>query len=180
MSNTEQNYVPLIINFIPAVTSTSAVGQRPTPIEVINEEYRLLIKNDASNNYSKFNVLPQTVVVTIPNNNIVKLKLFSYRPNLYQEQSVSRYIVEYYTAEGKKLFTQRWRVPSFTLPNRSLKVNYDGTNPVSLPSDLFEIISITPEVEYNISNNQLIPDAVGEYTISYQQGLTLYDVVVNE
>ena len=179
MSNTEQNYVPLIINFIPSVISTS-VGQKPTPIEVVNEEYRLLIKNEASNNYSNINVLPQTVVVTVPNNKIVKLKLFSYKPNTYQEQSVSRYIVDYYTAEGKKLATQRWRVPNFTLPNRSLKITYDGVNSVTLPSDLFDIISITPEVEYNINNNQLIPVVAGEYTISYQQGLTLYDVVVNE
>lgn len=176
MAITEPPYVPIVLQYKPAVISSN------TTVSTVHSSYKLLITQEATSNYSTFQVLPQEYVVTIPTNGLLKLKLFVLEADRFKQTSIYRYKVYYYTKEGELLDEQYWVVPNVNLPKQTLTIeNTDPAIPISMPDGLYEITNITPEVNYSLIDNMLYFDnsaALGKYTVQYQPGLTLYEIVV--
>jgi len=170
-------YIPLVLQYIPSVISDNNSVSR------VYNNYKLSIIQESSNNYSIYQSLPQQYIVTIPSSGIVKLKLLLLDKDRSIKNPINRYRVHYY-AGSELLDTQYWVVPNIKLNEDIVTVHNNGLGePIKLPQRLYDVSSITPEVQYSIVDNLLYFDnsaPVGEYVIKYQPGLTLYDVVVSE
>lgn len=170
-------YIPLVLQYVPSVISDT------NSISKVYTTYKLLISQEASSNYSIYQTLPQQYVVTIPTSGILRLKLMLLDKDRGIKNPINRYRVHYY-AGNEMLDTQYWVVPNIKLNEDIITMKNNGLgDPVTLPNRLYEISSITPEVEYSIVDNLLYFDnsaPAGDYVIKYQPGLSLYDIVVSE
>lgn len=167
-------YVPIVMQFVEGVVTDSRLTKA-------HRSYKLSITQEATNNTGLFQALPQQYVITVPTSGVVKLKLLVLNPGREKQAPINRYRVHYYSTEGEWLDDQFWVIPDVNIPKRVTTVNNDGLgSPIELPINLFEITQMTPEVQYSVIDNMIYFDnsaAVGEYTIEYQPGLSLYDIV---
>jgi hypothetical protein len=154
---------PLIINYISPIESD-------LDIEPIYQEYKLVISVDPSSIYGFEQILPQKYIVRVPELNNIKLSLL---PS--QGKNKFRYRVQYY-GDNKLLDEQYWLVPK-TPDKQTLAIDIVNGE-YSMPNNIYELLEISPEVEYTITNGILYISTDGVYTIIYQPALTLYDVVV--
>lgn len=170
-------YIPIVIDFIPAVSSPDS------SVSLLYNSYKMLIRQEASNNASSWQCLPQDYIVTIPPEGVVRLKLLHLEAGSSKQSPINRYRVYYYVGE-ELLDTQFWRVPPWLPNSQTLTLHNDGTEtPIELPPTVFEITSISPASEYILAGNFITfpaTDPIGNYTLNYQPGLTLYDIVVEK
>lgn len=175
MSTEHLPYVPIVIEFTTAITSET------NRVNATYAGYTMLIEQESSNNYGSVQTLPQSYTIAIPNNGIVRLKLLRLNAGRNKHNPINRYRVSYYV-ERELLDQQFWVIPQVQLPCLTTKIQNDGLgNGFAIPDRLYEVTKITPEVEFSIVDNLLYFDnsaPVGEYTIEYQPGLSLYDIVV--
>jgi hypothetical protein len=172
-------YVPIVIQSVPAVISSSAnYGSLVSPVY---NTYKLLITHEATSNFSSYQALPQQYVVTVPTDGVIRLKLLLLDKANSKQSPINRYKVYYYSGE-ELVDDQYWVIPHRTLNVTPIKIQNTGEGvPYPVPSDLYEVIDIKPQAIYTIVNNLIYFDEsapIGEYTIQYQPGLTLYDIVV--
>lgn len=167
-------FIPIVIQFVDAISSDS---NRVTPFYT---GYTMLITQESTRNYGSRQVLPQLYTIPVPNSGIVRLKLLYLNKGRGKQDEINRYRVEYWV-EREKLDEQFWVVPNVQLPCQTIEISNDGLGEgFAIPEKLYEVTRITPEVQYSIVDNLLYFDnsaPVGDYTIEYQPGLTLYDVV---
>jgi hypothetical protein len=172
----ELSYVPIVMQFIDGVVTTS-------PISRVHRNYILSIMQEVSNNVGLFQALPQQNVITIPPSGVLKLKLLKLDAGREETMPINRYRVHYYSIDGELLDEQFWVIPNLNIPTRTITLHNpaDGLGiGISLPNNLYEITRMIPEVEYSIVGNMLYFDnsvPEGEYTVEYQPGLSLFDIV---
>lgn len=174
MTDIKLPYVPAVLQFIPAIISNQ------TSVSSVYSAYKLLITQEATTNYSAYQALPQQYVVTVPTSGVVRLKLLLLESSRFKQAPINRYKVYYYS--GQELVDEQyWVVPNLNLPFQTVTIHNDGLGEgVVIPNNLYEVTEIRPEVQYTILNNLLYFDnsaPVGDYVVSYQPGLTLYDLV---
>lgn len=147
------------------------------PIETANtitntfEDYKLVISVDASNLYVPEQFLPQQYVINVPSNGIVLLKLIpstASKPNF-------RYRVKYY-GNNKLLDEQYWLVPCIK-EKTSLTIEIVNGSYI-LPVSIYEILSVSPQIEYTVTNSVLYISTDGTYSIEYIPAVTLSDIVL--
>lgn len=164
--SSETLFTPLIIEFTNAVISDTAL------ITAQYTEYKLAISTEATSKFGSSQALPQTYVVSVPSDGILKIKLL----NSNGRPPKNRYRVKYY-ADANLIDEQLWTIPQCP-QTRTIPVTV--TNGVGdVPTDVFDVISITPDIAYTVSQGEISIATDGEYTITYQPALTLNEIVEN-
>jgi hypothetical protein len=173
------SYTPIVIQFVPSI-----LNQDGSP--VVKQEiaqgfhYSLRISCPESNYRGTLATMPESFVINIPEDGLVRLQLApttSLLPKSY-------YVVEYFRSNSKKpMLTQHWAVPE--VMNQGLTGTYSfeyQTSKVVLPLDCWQVTHLSLGDYWTAQYNSLVinePPAPGHpVTVTYQRAVTLEDLVI--
>lgn len=179
------SYSPIVIQFVPPI-----LYHDNTPVVKKDTQrgfyYYLRISCPESNKIGTLATLPESYVIPIPQDGLVRLQLVPTTTLLPE----AHYVVDYFRTNSKKpLMTQHWAVPELTPTAKgSYSFNYESST-VNLPLDVWEVLSLSSADNnlwdtWRASYNNLFWDApeppLGTaFTVVYKQALTLKDIVLH-
>ena len=178
------SYTPIVIQFVPSIlyADGSPVVKKDTQRGYY---YYLRISCPESNKLGTLATLPESFIVPIGEDGLVRLQLVpttTLLPSGY-------YIVEYFRSNSKKpLLKQHWAVPELSPTAKgSYSFNYQTATTV-LPLDIWDVLSVQNtdgtlgggwRSEYNNIFWDTPEPAVGSpFTVVYKQALTLNDILL--
>lgn len=178
------SYTPVVIQFVPSIllADGSPVNKKDTQRGFY---YYLRISCPESNKLGTLATLPESFIVPIPEDGLIRLQLVPTTTLLPR----GHYIVEYFRTNSKKpLLTQNWAVPELS-PNAkdSYSFTYETSTKV-LPLDVWDVLNVQGAqaglgANWRALYNNLFWDApeplVGtSMTVVYKQALTLHDILL--
>lgn len=156
---------PIIINFQDPLVANTNITKEYSNIKIVISTLPSQLARTAQ-------FLPQRYILNIPTTNRLELELYSTELSTPQ----FRYRVQYYN-NNNLIGEQYWKIPKPLFDTYSNIEVIDGR--YNLPYNMYKVLSISPEVEYQVTNGILYIENDGEYTIKYTPALTLHDVVVD-
>jgi len=178
------SYTPVVIQFVPSILN-------PDGSPIVKKDvsagfsYYLRISCPESNKLGTLATLPETFIVAIPPDGLVRLQLVPTTTLLPR----GHYLVDYLRTNSKKpLLTQRWAVPELSPTAKgSYSFNYQ-TSVTVLPLDVWDVLNVkssnsTLGQNWRSEYNNIFWDTpepmVGQpMTVVYRQALTLNDIVL--
>jgi hypothetical protein len=166
------SYIPICFNVVDSVKSDQLTLNKSHKV------YTLSIKAEMSQNCGNYQTFPQEYETVIPSTGSIKLELMSTSRERSRLQLYPKYIVRIYSAKREELARQVWEIPEFVEEIREWTVD---TNASPLPLDCFSLLSVSPDVFYEVRHNVVYfqTDPTSPYTFRYRRGLTLNEIISN-
>lgn len=162
-------YTPIILEFVEAVLSEEGKSYIHA-----NYQSRMEITSPFSKNINTVQSLGgRKTRISIPFDGVVKLLLLpssTYNP-------VGSYVVKYFHGKSSTAYeTQSWIVP----PPPPVRTEYlsGTTSSTRLTYPAYNVVRVSHPGEFNLVNNSIVwltnhPDATQGYSVTYQQAVTL-------
>lgn len=178
------SYTPVVIQFVPSVLYGDG-----TPVIKQDTQrgfyYYLKLSCPESNKMGTLATLPESFVITIPEDGLIRLQLVPTTTLLPR----GHYVVEYFRSNSKQpLLTQHWAVPELAPTAKGSYSFHYETSTKTLPLDVWDVLNVEGVAgglgaSWRSLYNNIFWDApeplVGSpMTVVYKQALTLHDILL--